>query len=119
MAICIATIGGITKLAATSFILSWTHSVEKIPWQEYWTVTPHGLVITEARVKGSGAGMDPPDDAVLKDGWYIYHPYIPPRKEIILAASGKTTGGWNLCAGAECIQLGEKSERPIHISLCE
>lgn len=122
MAVCIATAGGVLKIAATSFLLSWTHSVEKVPWQEFWTVTVQGLVLSEARIKGSGAGMDPPADAVLKDGWYIYHPNIPPRREIVLAASGKTTGGWTFCpdqkSDQKCVELGKTEEKPIRILPC-
>ncbi|MFK3665832.1 DUF1850 domain-containing protein [Ochrobactrum teleogrylli] len=119
MAVCIATAGGVLKIAATSFLLSWTHSVEKVPWQESWTVSSQGLVLSEARIKGSGAGMDPPADAVLKDGWYIYHPHIPPRGEIILAASGKTGGGWTFCSKQKCMELGGKAEEPIRIHVCK
>ena len=118
MAVCIATAGGILKIAATSFVLSWTHSVEKVPWQEFWNVTSQGLALSEARIKGSGAGMDPPADAVLKDGWYIYHPTIPPRQEIVLAASGKTSGGWTFCSKHKCVELGKTEETPIHIKPC-
>lgn len=118
MAVCIATAGGMLKIAATSFVLSWTHSVEKVPWQEFWNVTSKGLVLSEARVKGSGAGMDPPPDAVLKAGWYIYHPSIPPRHEIVLAASGQTVGGWKMCWNQECMELGNRDEDPIHIRYC-
>ena len=118
MAICIATTSGVMKVAATSFVLSWTHSVEKVPWQEYWNVTSQGLVLSEARIKGSGAGMDPPADAVLKNGWYVYHPQIPPRREIVLAASGKTVGGWTLCSDQKCMELGRAEEKPIHIAPC-
>ncbi|KAB0568228.1 DUF1850 domain-containing protein [Brucella pituitosa] len=119
MAICIATAGGVLKVAATSFLLSWTHSVEKIPWEESWTVTSQGLVLSEARIKGSGAGMDPPADAVLEDGWYHYRPHIPPRQEIVLAASGKTGGGWTFCAAQKCIELGKEQATPIHIKPCD
>jgi hypothetical protein len=118
MAVCIATAGGVLKIAATSFILSWTHSVEKVPWREFWNVTSQGLALSEARIKGSGAGMDPPADSVLKDGWYIYHPNIPPRREIVLAASGKTTGGWTFCSDQKCMELGRIEEQPIHIFPC-
>ncbi|MBC2886237.1 DUF1850 domain-containing protein [Ochrobactrum sp. CM-21-5] len=119
MPVCIATAGGIIKVAATAFVLSWTHSVEKIPWQEHWQASPAGLVLTEARIKGSGAGMDPPEDAVLKDGWYVYHPHIPPRRDIILAASGETVSAWTFCANGQCRDLGAKPSAPIKIALCD
>jgi len=120
MAICITTAGGLMKIAAASFVLSWTHSVETIPWQDHWSVTDQGLVLTEARIKGSGAGMEPPEDAVLRNGWDSYHPHIPPRRDIVLAASGKTGGGWTLCAGQTCTDLGKEAEaEPIHIRSCD
>ena len=68
MALCILAGAKTVALAVSAFSLSWTHSVEKITWQENWQVTPAGLELIEARVKGSGAGMEPPEDAVLQDG---------------------------------------------------
>ena len=67
-------------LAVAAFTLSWTHSVEKTRWEEDWAITPAGLQIVEARVKGSGAGMDPADGAVLRDGWWVYAPSLPPQR---------------------------------------
>ncbi|GHC77532.1 DUF1850 domain-containing protein [Limoniibacter endophyticus] len=118
MAICIATAGGVLKLATTAFLLSWTHSVEKTPWEEDWVVTPQGMVIVEARLKGSGAGMEPPEEAVLKDGWYRYVPKIPPRQEIVLAASGKTVSGWSMCTEDRCLELGATEAEPVRIKTC-
>ena len=74
--ICILAAGKATVLAASLFTLAWTHSVEKIDWQEDWRLTPSGLEIVVARVKGSGAGMEPSPDAVLKDGWWTYVPSV-------------------------------------------
>lgn len=119
MAVCITTAGGMIKIAATSFILSWNHSVEKLPWQEFWTVHAQMLQLTEARIKGSGAGMEPPDNAILRDGWYSYRPDLPPRREIVLAASGKTGSGWQFCSGDQCLILGAEEARPIHIKPCD
>ena len=68
-ALCVLSAGKTITLAASLFTLSWTHSVERVRWEEDWRVTPAGLEIVEARVKGSGAGMEPPPDAVLKNGW--------------------------------------------------
>ncbi|WP_247644418.1 MULTISPECIES: DUF1850 domain-containing protein [Brucella] len=39
------------NIAATSFVHSWTHCVEKLPWREVWNVTPQGLVLSEAPVQ--------------------------------------------------------------------
>jgi hypothetical protein len=41
------------------------HSVEKVEWQEDWRIIISKLKIVDARVKGSGAGMEPPADSKL------------------------------------------------------
>ena len=116
--LCIVTAGKTTALAASLFTLSWTHSVEKIRWEEDWRVTPAGLQIVEARVKGSGAGMEPPEGARLEHGWWTYAPQLPPRREVVLAASGATPSGWRLCAGQICHDLGSTEGAPISLRPC-
>ena len=115
---------GAKLLASVSaaFSLSWTHSVEKTGWQEDWQVTDAGLVLTEARVKGSGAGMDPGEGAVLENGWWRWTPRMAPVPELALAASGATVSGWRLCHGGkpECLELGDvASDNGISIRPCE
>ncbi len=61
MSLCILTGAKITTIAISFFTLSWTHSVEKTEWQEDWKINNTKLELIEARVQGSGAGMDPPD----------------------------------------------------------
>ena len=68
-------------VATDHFTLAWTHSIEKVRWEEDYAVvrpsTPGAmpqLHATEARVKGSAAGMEPPPDAVLQNGWFQYKP---------------------------------------------
>lgn len=106
MSLCIVAAGKTAVMAVAAFTLSWTHSVEKTAWQEDWRVAPDGLVLTEARVKGSGAGMEPPEGAVLEDGWWRYEPRLRPLPRLLLAASGNTGAGWTLCAGGRCVVLG-------------
>lgn len=120
MAICVsAAAGAVLHLAASSFTLSWVHSVEKIEWQESWDAQPDGLRLIEARVKGSGAGMEPPADAVPRDGWYVFTPKVAPLPELVLAASGTTVGGWTLCTADSCRTLGENAGEPLRIRWCE
>ncbi|MDX2290276.1 MAG: DUF1850 domain-containing protein [Hyphomicrobiaceae bacterium] len=104
MSLCIAAAGHVTALASTVFSLSWTHTVEKIEWQEDWRVTPAGLVILEARVQGTGAGMEPPDGARLEAGWWRYKPGLPAQRTLNLAL-GEGTGGWRLCTPDTCLDL--------------
>ncbi|MBP0617198.1 DUF1850 domain-containing protein [Jiella mangrovi] len=118
--ICILSAGKAITLAATAFTLSWTHSVEKTRWEEHWLAGPKGLTVTEGRIEGSGAGMEPPENARLVDGAYVYELSRPPVPELILAASGATGGGWRLCAaGSPCLTLGKAASDPIHVSWCD
>ena len=118
VSLCILAAGKMATLAATAFTLSWTHSVEKTRWEEDWRVTPAGLEIVEARVKGSGAGMEPPADAVLENGWWVYAPKLPARPELVLAASGATRGGWSLCANGQCMVMGAAAGEPVRLKPC-
>lgn len=119
MSLCFIAGGKAAALTITAFTLSWTHSVEKTEWRESWEVTPAGLQLTEARVKGSGAGMEPPEDARLLDGWWTYHPTLKPLPSLTLAASGATGGGWTLCADGQCRELGKAAGAPVVLSACE
>jgi hypothetical protein len=104
-------------LAAPLFTLGWTHSVEKTGWQEDWRIAGDRLVLETARVKGSGAGMDPGEGARLEGGWWVWHP----RREVqrlSLAASGATGDGWHLCSGEACRVIGAQSGAPLMIEPC-
>ncbi len=118
-ALCILVAGKTTVIAASVFSLSWTHSVQKSEWHEDWQVTPAGFVLTQARIKGSGAGMEPPEGSKLVDGWWVYKPKLPAQKTVTLASSGLTGGGWRLCASGRCLDLGETAGAPIELGRCE
>lgn len=119
MSLCVlAGAARVATLATTAFTLSWTHSVERTEWREEWRLTPAGLHLTEARVKGSGAGIDPPEGGVLDDGWWRYAPKVPPLPRLVLAASGATVSGWSLCAGGRCLALGAEAGGTIVIEPC-
>ncbi len=120
MALCILSAGKLTVLAATSFTLSWTHSVEKIEWREQWAIDDGRLGIVESRVQGSGAGMDPPEGSVFEDGWWVYRPDLPPQEKLLLARSGATGSGWSLCTSEKCLEIGaEGAPEPVEIRACE
>lgn len=116
--LCVLTGAKMLTIAASTFTLSWTHSVEKTSWRENWQVTPSGLQLVEASIKGSGAGMEPPADARLIDGWWVYRPEIKPQARIVLAASGATLGGWTLCAAGECREVGAAAGEPVTLAAC-
>ncbi len=112
MGLCLASAGVVKTLSVTAFMLAWTHSVEKTEWQEDWRVTPQGLQIVEARVKGSGAGMEPPPDARLVDGWFRWTPPLPKLPEVALGNSGMA-GEWRLCSNGQCQTLSEILGQPV------
>jgi hypothetical protein len=95
-----------------AFTLVWTHSVEKTDWQEDWRLTPLGLELVQARIKGSGAGMEPPPEASLVDGWFQWAPKRALLPELVLANSG-AAGEWRLCSAGNCRTLSEIFGHPL------
>ena len=104
--ICLAAGALLVPLGASEITLSWRHSVQKSLWEEVWRETPAGLVIAEARIQGSGAGMDPPDGARLVDGFWRWHPGLPALREVVMRRSG-ATADWRVCVEGRCRSLGE------------
>jgi hypothetical protein len=99
--LCLVAGSVIASLGVSTITLSWTHSVEKITWEEVWRSTPAGPDLIEARVRGSGAGMDPPPEARLKNGAWAWKPQVPVAREVVLRRSG-ATADWRVCAGETC-----------------
>jgi hypothetical protein len=118
MSLCILAAGKTVALSVAAFTLSWTHSVERTRWEEDWKVTPTGLQVVEARIKGSGAGMEPPEGAVLRDGWWVYAPKLGLQRRVVLAASGATGDGWTLCSVQGCRELGKAVGAAIVLKPC-
>jgi hypothetical protein len=118
VSLCLIAAGKTTAIAATAFTLAWEHSVEHTAWQESWRIEPGGLVLDEARVKGSGAGMDPGPGARLVDGWWVWTPALPPQPELHRAASGATAGGWRLCAAGSCREIGAEPGATLVLLPC-
>jgi hypothetical protein len=112
LSLCLASAGVLKTLSIAVFTLAWTHSVEKIEWQEDWRVTPRTLELMRARVKGSGAGMEPPPEARLVDGWFQWQPMRPPIPELVLGNSG-AAGEWRVCSAGQCRTLSEIFGHPI------
>jgi hypothetical protein len=93
-------------LAVKAFTLTWIHSIEKIRWEEDWRIEDRALVLTEARIRGSGAGMEPPEGAVLKNGIWHYRPRLPPQSVLRLTHSPHAAG-YTLCTAAVCRPLAD------------
>ena len=115
MSLCFATAGGVKALALSAVTLVWTHSIEKVDWQEDWRVTPAGLELVQARVKGTGAGMEPPPEARLVDGWFQWRLKRAPMREVVLGNSG-AAGEWRLCVSGKCRTLSDIFGYPIGVT---
>ncbi|OSP55831.1 DUF1850 domain-containing protein [Pseudoruegeria sp. SK021] len=115
MSACLAVGAVVLQLAAGGFTLHWTHSVERVVWEEDWRVTPTALTLLRSRIKGSGAGMEPGPDAIWQDGWWVSpgHLSVP---ALTLAASGATGQGWTLCADGVCRDIGTDAGKPITLA---
>jgi hypothetical protein len=114
MSLCLISAGVTKALALAAFTLAWTHSIEKTGWQEDWRVTSNGLKLVEARVKGSGAGMEPPPEARLIDGWFQWRPQRAPMPQLVLGNSG-LAGEWRLCADGHCRTLSDILGHPVGV----
>ena len=118
--LCAVLAAGLVVLSpADHFQLAWTHSVEKVEWREDWQIAAGRLVLVRASVKGSGAGMEPPPDAVRHGDRWVWSPGLV-KDEIVLARSDFTTD-WRLCADGVCKPLsrwlGEGGE-PARLRAC-
>jgi hypothetical protein len=96
-------------LAATlpgpAFTVAWTHSVARTRWVESYRVEAATLRLVAASVEGSGAGMEPPPEAVLQGGRWQWHPdrTLP---ELALAASPHAAD-YALCDASGCRELAD------------
>ena len=106
MSLCLAAGAASAVLAIEGFTLAWMHSIEKIRWEEDWRIEGKTLVITEARIRGNGAGMEPPAGSVLKDGVWHYRPALPPQTALRLTHSPYTSG-YELCVEGRCRPLAD------------
>ena len=105
-------------LASREFTLSWTHSVEKVEWRETWQVEESQLRLIHVAIKGSGAGMEPADDARLEGEFWVWDPDLT-VPALHLAASGATGAGWTLCSGGVCREIGRDAAAPVDVRPCE
>jgi hypothetical protein len=116
--LCIAVLLGtaVHTLPTDRITLSWTHTVEKTRWEEDYRIVGIALTIEEARVKTSGAGMEPPRDATWSSGWWRYKPSIGLLKEVILANSGFASG-YTICWANICESMRELVPRGEFIKI--
>jgi hypothetical protein len=102
--LCLVAASMAISLPLQSFTLAWTHSIEKVRWEEDYRIWNGRLTLVEARIRGSGAGMEPPDGAVLKDGVWHYQPALPPQDRVRLTRSSYVAD-YDLCWDNTCRPL--------------
>ena len=91
-------------LPSDALTLVWKHSVEKTRWTEHYQREADHVVLTEATVEGTGAGMDPPADALFDGKVWRYHPMLPAMKRIVLTRSTYTPD-YTVCWNNSCQSL--------------
>jgi hypothetical protein len=106
----------VASLPIEQFTLRWTHSIERIEWEEDWRIDAlaRELRLVESRVRGSGAGMEPPDDAVLRNG--IWHAPGRVRVPLLHLAASAYTSDWQLCVDDRCEPLMSRAGRAPQIT---
>jgi hypothetical protein len=103
---CILIAGAVRAvLPGDTFTVAWAHSVQRSQWEERYRVLPDALVLDEARVQGSGAGMEAGEHAVLRDGWWTWQPRQ--RFPSITLTVSSFTGDYRICTVARCAALRE------------
>jgi hypothetical protein len=122
MGLCIAAGGSLLKAYAgiAAFTLAWTHSVQKTEWEEDWRIVDNRLVISEARVQGTGAGMEPPSESHFDGRYWRWTPTMAPMAELTLRRSG-ATDDWRLCIAGTCQSMDTvlpKEADPVVLSAC-
>ena len=103
-ALCLAAGALQVRVPTDRFTLRWQHSIEKVEWAEDYDVVGGWLHLSQARIHGSGAGMEPPPDARLIDGTWRYRLADPWRREVVLARSGFVPD-YELCIDGSCQRL--------------
>jgi hypothetical protein len=105
-ALCISVGTQLATLPVDAFTLRWRHTIEKTLWEEDYRVAGDWLLLSRARIRGSGAGMEPPAAAVkLGDGW-SYRPEDRWHRSIELARS-EFGEDYELCTAQACRPIGE------------
>jgi hypothetical protein len=124
MGLCLLSAGGAvlkTYAGIAAFTLAWTHSVQKTEWEEDWRIDGGLLTLVEARVQGTGAGMEPPPEAHFDGRFWRWKPVIAPLRNVALRRSG-ATADWRLCVNGQCEPLSKAllpDADPVVLSACQ
>jgi hypothetical protein len=100
--------------------LAWEHSVERFALEEDYLATDAGVVVSEVRMRGLGAGVDLPAHARLADGWWRYTPVLAPQPRVVLAHS-RWPAGYRVCQHGRCEPLDQAvgvADQPLALAPC-
>jgi hypothetical protein len=111
-ALCIVVGTALVSIPTQRFTLRWQHTVEKILWEEDYVVAGEWLYLVTARVQGSGAGMEPPPDAVKVGNAWHYRPARRWHRQVKLARSA-FGADYTLCVDGGCRPLGSWIPAPL------
>jgi hypothetical protein len=101
--LCVLVAGALRATLPTEFTLAWEHSVQKTQWEERYRADAGGLNLVEARIQGSGAGMEPPSDAELHDGWWVWQPML--RVDRLRLTVSTHARDYRICRDGSCTSL--------------
>ena len=111
--LCLGLSGAIwAQLPVAELTLAWRHTIEHTRWEEDYRVTAMGLLLGEARIQGSGAGMEPPNGAVLRNGVWHYRSVREPLQPLRLARAPEA-GDYELCIDGVCQPLSHWLGPPV------
>lgn len=99
--LCLLVAGLLAAQLGDAVTLRWAHSIEKIVWEEDYVAHASGLRLIEARVRGTGAGMEPPEGAVLKGGAWHYVPRLTTLPKVSLRHTPHAPP-YVICADSRC-----------------
>lgn len=102
--------------------LRWTHSIQKTLWEEDYRRQGNMLLLEAARIQGTGAGMEPPPDAILRDGAWHYKPAIGALPNLRLRHSPHVPP-YIICVATDCRPLpawlpGIESDTVVELQPC-
>jgi hypothetical protein len=118
-ALCIVAGAHLVTLPVSAFTLRWRHTIEKVLWEEDYLVAGDWLLLTRARVRGSGAGMEPPAGAVREGDAWSYRPADRWRRAVRLARS-EFGEDYGICFDGQCRPLSDivPAGRATTLSAC-
>jgi hypothetical protein len=106
MGVCLGLAGTVwAELASERFTLAWRHSVEKVRWAEDYQVAGERLWLREARVRGSGAGMEVPAGALFEGGQWRYAPGL--HLDRLRLGRTPEAGDYELCVADRCRPMAD------------